>query len=164
MLDAENDPNAVFVFQMESTLITASASNIELRNGARFCRIFWQVGSSATLGTYSNFVGHIFALTSISAQTGATIQGQLMARNGSVTLDSNVITNGFCATELVTTTLGGPTTTGSGPTSTAGGPTTSRPSYPYTGSTPWYYFVLLVGGVGAFLTLVRIMSGRKATR
>jgi len=62
-----------------------------------YCRTFWQVGSSATLGTNSHFVGHIFALTSIAAQTGATVQGQLMARNGAVTLDSNTITNGICA-------------------------------------------------------------------
>jgi hypothetical protein len=170
-LDAENDTNAVFVFQMESTLITASGSKVSLINGARFCRIFWQVGSSATLGTNSTFVGHIFAMTSISALTGAKIQGQLLAREGSVTLDSNEITNGFCPTELVTTTLGptttlsGPTTTGQGPTTTGHGPTTTRPSYPYTGTgTSWYYIVLLVGGVGAVLVLAGVLGGRKVTR
>lgn len=96
-LDAQGDPNAVFIFKTASTLITASNSNIILIGGARYCRIFWQVGSSVTLGTNSHFVGHIFALTSITATTGATIQGQLLARNGSVTLDSNTITNGLCA-------------------------------------------------------------------
>jgi len=95
-LDAEGDPDGVFVFLTSSTLITASDSNVSLLNSARFCRIFWKVGSSATLGTNSHFVGHIFALTSISAQTGATVQGQLLARNGAVTLDSNTITNGIC--------------------------------------------------------------------
>ncbi|MGB4593976.1 MAG: ice-binding family protein [Coriobacteriia bacterium] len=72
-----------------------------LTNGTRFCRVFWVVPSSATLGTNSQFVGHILALTSIAAQTGATVQGQLLARNGAVTLDSNTITNGLCAEELV---------------------------------------------------------------
>ena len=102
-LDAEGDPDGVFIFLTSSTLITASDSNVSLLNGARYCRIFWKVGSSATLGTNSNFVGHIFALTSIAAQTGATIQGQLLARNGAVTLDSNTITNGFCAAEATPT-------------------------------------------------------------
>jgi len=96
-LDADGDPEGVFIFLTSSTLITASDSNVSLLNSARYCRIFWKVGSSATLGTNSNFVGHIFALTSIAAQTGATVQGQLLARNGEVTLDSNTITNGFCA-------------------------------------------------------------------
>jgi uncharacterized repeat protein (TIGR01451 family)/LPXTG-motif cell wall-anchored protein len=96
-LDAQGDPDAVFVFQAGSTLTTASNSKIILANGARYCRIFWQVGSSATLGTDSKFVGHIFALTSITANSGATVQGQLLARNGAVTLDNNTITNGFCA-------------------------------------------------------------------
>lgn len=95
-LDAENDPNGLFVFKTNSTLITASNSSISLLNKARFCRTFWKVGSSATLGTNSHFVGHIFALDSITANTGATVQGQLLARNGAVTLDNNVITNGFC--------------------------------------------------------------------
>ena len=95
-LDAGGDPNGVFIFQIASTLITASGSEVVLTGGARYCRVFWQVGSSATLGTDSTFIGHIFALTSIAAQTGATIQGQLLARNGEVTLEANDITNGFC--------------------------------------------------------------------
>jgi len=102
-LDAQGDPNAVFIFQMGSTLTTASGSRVKLINGARFCRVFWQVGSSATLGTNSRFVGHILALTSIAAQTGATVQGQLLARNGVVTLDTNTITNGPCVTPTPTT-------------------------------------------------------------
>lgn len=97
-LDAEGDPNAVFVFKTRTTLITASGSRVNLVNSARFCRVFWKVGSSATLGTTSHFVGHIFALTSITANTGATVQGQLLARNGAVTLHGNTITNGLCAT------------------------------------------------------------------
>ena len=95
-LDGQNNPDSVFIFQMGSTLTTAVASRVALTNGARFCRVFWQVGSSATLGTNSTFVGHILALTSITANTGATIYGQLLARNGAVTLDRNTIINGFC--------------------------------------------------------------------
>lgn len=97
-LNAEGDPDGVFVFKTASTLITAGSSNVVLRDGARYCRTFWSVGSSATLGTNSHFVGHIFAMESITANTGATIQGQLLARNGAVTLDSNTITNGVCDT------------------------------------------------------------------
>ncbi|MGH4121053.1 ice-binding family protein [Clostridium sp.] len=95
-LDAKGDPNAVFVFKTGSTLTTESGSRVKLINGARFCRTFWKVGSSATLGTNSIFAGHIFALESITATTGAEVEGQLLARNGAVTLDNNKITNGFC--------------------------------------------------------------------
>ncbi len=101
-LDAQGNPDGVFIFRTDFTLITASASNVKLINSARFCRTFWKVGSSATLGTNSHFTGHIFAMESITATTGATVQGQLLARNGAVTLDSNVITNGFCETTPTT--------------------------------------------------------------
>lgn len=95
-LDAQGDTEGVFIFKTASTLKTATGSNINLINGARYCRTFWQVGSSATLGVNSHFVGHIFALTSITANNGATVQGQLLARNGAVTLENNTITNGAC--------------------------------------------------------------------
>ncbi|MGE5421784.1 MAG: ice-binding family protein [Ignavibacteriales bacterium] len=97
-LDAQGDPDGVFIFKTGTTLITAADSSINLINSARFCRTFWKVGSSATLGADSHFVGHIFALTSITANSGATVQGQLLARTGAVTLHSNTITNGLCAT------------------------------------------------------------------
>ena len=86
------DPNARFVFQIGSTLTTASSSSVSFLNGED-CKVFWQVGSSATLGTGTDFAGHILALTSITADTGAdVINGSLLARNGAVTLDSNTIT------------------------------------------------------------------------
>ena len=100
-LDAKGDPNGVFVFKTASTLITLSGSDVKLINSARFGRTFWQVGSSATLGTNSHFVGHILAMQSITAANGATVQGQLLARNGVVSLNTNTITNGFCATKSV---------------------------------------------------------------
>jgi hypothetical protein len=90
-LDAQGDPNAIFIFKMASTLITAAASNIVLLNGAQACNVFWQVGSSATLGTNSSFLGTILALTSITVTTGATVNGRLLARNGAVTLDTNTV-------------------------------------------------------------------------
>jgi LPXTG-motif cell wall-anchored protein len=133
ILDAKGDPNSVFIFKTASTLVTASASDVNLINSARFCRIFWKVGSSATLGTNSHFVGHIFAMQSITATTGATVQGQLLARNGAVSLDTNTITNGNCAP----------------PTIKGGGlPKTSTP----------LYAILLMGIV---LTMVGALGWRK---
>ena len=100
-LDAEGDPNAVFIFQTASTLITASSSQVVLINGAQACNVFWQVGSSATLGTNSTFVGSILALTSITANTGADIDGRLLARNGAVTLQGNTIERPVCLTPSI---------------------------------------------------------------
>ncbi len=96
-LDAQGDPNAVFIFQIGSTLTTASGSSVVLINGAQACNIFWQLGSSATLGTGSAFQGTILTLTSITATTGVGVNGRLLARNGAVTLDTNTITMTICA-------------------------------------------------------------------
>ena len=93
-LDAQGDPNAVFIFKTASTLITASGSNVNLINNANYSQVFWQVGSSATFGINSHIAGHIFAMISITATTGATVQGQLLAQTGAVTLDTNTIING----------------------------------------------------------------------
>lgn len=125
-LDAEGDPTATFVFQVGSKLTTASGSDITLTNGAQACNVYWQVGSSATLGTGSTFVGTILALTSISATTGASIDGRLLARNGAVTLDSNQISRSTCTTVPSTggPATGGPTTGGPA----TGGPTTGGPA------------------------------------
>lgn len=90
-LNGKGDPNAVFIFKAASTLVTASYSVVSLTNGAHVCNVFWQVGSSATIGTYSAFVGNILALASITVTTGATVDGRVLARNGAVTLDSNTI-------------------------------------------------------------------------
>lgn len=96
-LDAEGNPDAVFIFQIGSTLTTASNSSVLLTNGAQACHVFWQVGSSATLGTDTAFSGNVLALTSITAITGADVEGRLLARNGAVTLDSNTIHTPACA-------------------------------------------------------------------
>ncbi|HEX9086810.1 MAG TPA: ice-binding family protein, partial [Arthrobacter sp.] len=91
-LNGQGNPNAVFIFQVASTLTTASASSIVLTNSAQACNVYWQVGSSATLGTASTFSGNILALTSITASTGTTVRGRALARNGQVALDTNVFT------------------------------------------------------------------------
>lgn len=97
-LDARNDPDAVFIFTAASTLVTASASKVELINGANPCNVFWQVTSSATLGSDSIFQGTIMALTSIELGTGATVVGRVLARNGKVSLLGNTITRPNCPT------------------------------------------------------------------
>ena len=95
-LDAQGNPNAVFIFQIASTLTTGSGSHIVLANGAKACNVFWQVGSSATLGTNSVFKGNILALASITITTGVNMEGRALARNGAVTLDTDVITGCTC--------------------------------------------------------------------
>ena len=79
-LDGGGDSTSTFIFQTDSTLITGSNSHVVLVNGADACRVFWQVGSSATLGTTSSFAGSILALTSISADPGVVIEGRTLAR------------------------------------------------------------------------------------
>jgi hypothetical protein len=91
-LDAQGVSNAVFIFKAASTLITASASNVILINGAKAARVIWLVGSSATLGTGSTLRGNVLALASITVTTGVTVVGRTLARNAAVTLDTNTIT------------------------------------------------------------------------
>lgn len=99
-LDAQNNPNALFVFQIGSTLTTASNSSVLVVNGVDACNVYWQVGSSATLGTTTAFLGNILALASITLNTGAKIEdGRALARTGAVTMDDNVVTvPPLCAT------------------------------------------------------------------
>ena len=91
-LDAQGNPNAVFVFKIGSTLTTASAASVLLINGGSSCGIFWQVGSSATLGIGTSLLGSVAALTSITLNTGASVSGRILARNGAVTLDNSHVT------------------------------------------------------------------------
>lgn len=120
-LNAQGNPDAQFVFQIGSTLTTASASSVQLINGASPCNVSWQVGSSATLGTGTAFEGTILAHTSVTADTGATVQGRLLANTGAVTLDTNTIDRSMCAppTTPPPGTTGG--TGGTGGTGTTGG-------------------------------------------
>ncbi len=93
----------MFVFQAGSTLTTASTSAVNLINGAQSCNVFWQVGSSATLGTGSTFRGTILASTSITVTHGVTVDGRVLARNGAVTLDNDTISVPTCATAATST-------------------------------------------------------------
>ncbi len=100
-LDAYGNSNAVFIFQAGSTLTTASASSVVLTGGAQACNVFWQVGSSATLGPTTAFVGTILAATSVSLDQGASVDGGVLAGatdpTGAVTLIDNAITVPTCA-------------------------------------------------------------------
>ncbi len=119
-LDAQGDPNAVFIFQASSDLVTASSSVVQLTNGAQACNVFWQVTSSVTLGTSSTFVGTVMALTSGTVTTSAHVLGRILARNAAVTLNSNTITKPTCAAG----TNGGPSSS------------TTTPTLPNTGLAP----------------------------
>lgn len=110
-LDAQGDPNAVFIFKSATTLTTGGSSIVKLLNGAQACNVFWQVGSSATLGINSTFKGNILALTSATLTTGANVDGRVLARNGAVTLDSNVITKATCMVTPTPTPVPTPTPT-----------------------------------------------------
>jgi hypothetical protein len=97
-LDAQGDPNAQFVFEIGSQLTTASASSVVLINGASPCNVYWQVATSAVLGSTTAFQGSVMALASISLNNGATVRGRVLARNGQVSLINNVIDGSQCGT------------------------------------------------------------------
>ncbi|WP_326611478.1 ice-binding family protein [Streptomyces scopuliridis] len=153
-LDAQGDPNAVWVFQVGSGLTTASASRVLLINGASPCNVYWQIGSSATLGTGTTFVGTIMALTSISVTTNASIDGRALARNGSVTLDTNRITRPQCGT-----TTGGTTTAGTTGTTTTGTTTTGTTTGTTSAGTSGSATSGLLGGVLGGLTTGGVTNG-----
>ena len=173
-LDAQGDPNAAFIFQMDSTLVTASASSVNVINGAQACNVFWQVGSSATLGTTTSFLGTVMALTSIDMQTGAIAEGRMLARNGEVTLDSNTITRSVCtaaAPETTTTTAAPDTTTTAAPDTTttdSGDSSATTPAPPAggvetgggsTSGTP--NMALIVGGASLLAVAVGAFEVRR---
>lgn len=96
ILDGQNDPSAVWIFQTASTLITAVGSSVAFINGGSYCNVFWKVGSSATIQAATQFKGTIMALSSITLVTGARVDGRALARNGAVTMDTNVVTRAAC--------------------------------------------------------------------
>lgn len=136
-LTLAGNAQSVWVFKAASTLTIGSGTNIILTGGASACNVFWEVGSSATLGTEAHFQGTILAKKSVTATTSATIVGRLLAQTGAVTLDTNTITvpTGCAAGSAPVTT----------PTITSGAPTGATAGTPYhfqvtsTGSpTPTY--------------------------
>ncbi|MCW2496256.1 ice-binding family protein [Jatrophihabitans sp.] len=133
-LNAKGNPAAVFIFQIGSTLTTASASHIAMINGAQGCHVYWQVGSSATLGTHSRFTGTVMALASITVTTGTSISGRALARNGAVTLDHNRVTAPTCTSTPPTSTP--PTSPTATPTTTPPGHTSSVPTSTPTTTAP----------------------------
>src|SRR6185503_2986385 len=96
-LDGQNDPSSVWVFKASSSLVTASSSRVSFINGASPCRVFWQVTSSATLGTGSTFVGTIMALQSITVADSVTVYGRALAQNGLVSLINDRFLSLACA-------------------------------------------------------------------
>jgi hypothetical protein len=131
-LDGGGDANAVFVFQAGSTLITQPNTQVNLVNGATACNVFWQVTSSTTLGVNSTFRGTILTLQSSALDTGATLEGAVLSRNGAVTLDNNTILRPACASPVTAPydtggTGGTDGTDGTDGTSSTGGQVTRVP-------------------------------------
>jgi hypothetical protein len=116
-LDAQGDPNAVFIFQTLTTVITAAASAVNLVNGAQSCNVFWQVGSSATLGANSVLRGNLLAFTSITVGAGLQIDGRALAINGAVTLDTDAITSPTCTSGALSVSVPATAALGSAPPS-----------------------------------------------
>jgi hypothetical protein len=109
-LNAQGNPNAVFIFQIDSALTTASGSSVLMINGGSICNVFWQIGSSATLGTTTAFAGSILAQESITLTTGVTLHGRALARTAAVTMDTNAIDISVCSI-VTTVTITTPITT-----------------------------------------------------
>ncbi len=127
-LDAQGDPAAVFVFQIGSTLTTASNASVQVINGGSPCNVFWQVGSSATLGTGTSFEGSILALTSITLTTGVAVEGRALARNGAVTMDTNNVDAASCQQAADGGSSSGSSSSGSASSGSAGSGSTSSGS------------------------------------
>lgn len=153
-LDAEGDPDAVFIFQAGRDLVTSVGSVVELVNEAQACNVFWQVTSSATIGGSSDFAGHVLALTSIFVGTSATIEGSLLARNGEVTLLQNVFQNDECADS------------GSGGGGSGGGDSggDNGEGLASTGSSDWVSPLAIVLSSGLIVTAVFIIRRRRIGR
>lgn len=157
-LDALGNPGAVFIFQIGSTLTTASSSVVQVINGGSSCNVFWQVGSSATLGATSQVAGSILALQSITLTTSASVSGQLLARNGAVTLDTGTVS--VCIPVCPPITVNPATL-----------PTGGQPGVPYnvqlsaTGGTGPYTFAVTAGALPDGLTLssAGLLSGTPTT-
>ena len=138
-LDGAGDPTSVFIFQTDSSLITGAGSTVNLINGAQECNVFWQVGSSATMGTGSDFTGNIMALTSIWFTDSVTVHGRALATTGEVTLINDTFVKSTCDMTTPVTEGGGSGGTTSPVSDTPGGDTTgggTATTVPGSGLTP----------------------------
>jgi hypothetical protein len=169
-LDGEGNPNSVFIFQTDSTLITGPGSTVSLINGAQACNVFWQVGSSATLDTGSTFVGNILALTTITVADSVTVQGRALAQNGEVTLINDTFTQVGCdLSQVTTTTAVADTTTTAAATSTTaaatattaatGTTTPAAPELPFTGRSSAEILLVAIGVLVVGIGVVRVSRG-----
>lgn len=147
-LDAQGDPNAVWIFRtllstLNTSMGTTNNANVLFLNGVGSpCNVWWKVASSASIGTGSAFIGNILALTSISMDTGATLNGRLLTQTGAVTLDANTITGSTCLTTPVYL-------------------TTVTPKLPNTGTQPQVDGTLLIIPAVAGLVLLTLVVIRK---
>ena len=160
ILDAQGNANAVFIFKTGSTLTTASNSLVLVTNGGSPCNVFWQVGSSATLGTGTTFVGNVLALASITMTTGARSVGRMLARTGAVTLDTNTVDRSLCgATGCPTITIS-PATLPNGAVGVAYSQTLTA-----SGGTAPYTFTVIAGALppGLALSTAGVISGTPTT-
>ncbi len=144
-LNAQGNAGAVFIFQIGSTLTAASGSRVQVINGGSPCNVFWQVGSSATLNTTSQFQGNILALTDINMATNANLQGRALVRNGQAVLDDNDITSCSAVCPAITVS---PTTLPNATQNSAYSQSLSA-----TGGTAPYTFRVVSGALPAGLTL-----------
>ncbi len=162
-LNAQGNANAVFIFKIGSTLTTASGSAVVVINSGSLCNIFWQVGSSATLGSSTSFAGNILAQASITLNTGAATTGRMLARTGAVTLDTNDVTVTCAAGSpppVCPTVVLSPATLPSGTVGVAYAQTITGSG----GATP-YAFTLTAGALPAGLTLTPagVLAGTPTT-
>lgn len=141
-LDGLGNSSAVFIFRSAATLITGAASSVTLTNGAQACNVYWQIGSSATLGASSTIAGHVIALASISTGLASTVNGQLIATTGAVTLGGTTIKNDACTAPAPTPT---PTTTATA----------------YVDSTPYVAAVIETGTVNIIKVVENRYTGTK---
>jgi Ice-binding-like len=157
VLDGGGSTTGLWIFQIGSTLTTASSSRVSLINGAQPCDVFWQVGSSATIGTSTTFVGNILANTSITMTTGATLNGRALAgaitSSGAVTLDTNRIIQPSGCGYAVPTYVAPP----------AGNilPATLGVPWELINEIPWLLVIAVGAGIGA---TVMVVTNRRRRR
>jgi len=155
----------VYIFQIGSTLTTFTGARVRLVGGAQPCEVFWQVASSATLAVNTHFVGNIMALTDVHMQTGATLEGRALARNGAVTLDDNrIIQPGGCG--FTAPAVGSPPVGNNLPASLGFSLSIPANGVPLElqNEFPWLLVIGAGGAVGAIVLSVSTIRRRRRTQ